>query len=525
MSKWERHWPKIALALVLVFVAGVRIRMLSMPLERDEGEFAYAGQLLLQGVPPYSQCYAMKLPGTYAAYAVMEGIFGQTPSGIHFGAMLVNLGGAILLYRIARRFIGSAGAAAAAATHALLTLSPSVYGLAAHASQFVIASALGGLLLLCQAVETGRARRFFLSGVCFGLAFLMKQPGAMFGIFGVGVLVWMAARDREHWKTRARQIGWLALGGAAPVAVTAFALWQAGVFARFWFWTFTYARVHGGEIGLAEGGRRIWYYLSTLADKWLWIAAGASLCVALFRKAKWRWLALWFVACSAAAVSAGLYFTEHYFVMIGPALGLLVGIGVDQLNTARDTWIRWMAPVVIAALFVTVERRHPLTFFKFTPDQAVQGLYRGNPFLECREIGLRIREDSPANATIAVIGSEPEIMFYARRKSATGYIYTYDFTERQPYAEAMQREMTEQVEKARPEYLIFVRDAYSWYSRKDARNLATLPISQWALQFAEQYYAPEGLALVRREPEYFWGKDAFNRPPQPEPLISIMRRK
>jgi len=34
------------------------------------GEYAYAGQLILQGVPPYKEAYNMKLPGTYAAYAV-----------------------------------------------------------------------------------------------------------------------------------------------------------------------------------------------------------------------------------------------------------------------------------------------------------------------------------------------------------------------------------------------------------------------------------------------------------------------
>ena len=34
-------------------VVAIRIRLLGIPLERDEGEYAYAGQLILQGVPPY----------------------------------------------------------------------------------------------------------------------------------------------------------------------------------------------------------------------------------------------------------------------------------------------------------------------------------------------------------------------------------------------------------------------------------------------------------------------------------------
>ena len=42
-----------AIVLVIIFFAAmVRIRLLDIPLERDEGEYAYTGQLLLQGIPP-----------------------------------------------------------------------------------------------------------------------------------------------------------------------------------------------------------------------------------------------------------------------------------------------------------------------------------------------------------------------------------------------------------------------------------------------------------------------------------------
>jgi len=39
--------------IVLGLVIAIRIRLLGIPLERDEGEYAYAGQLMLQGIPPY----------------------------------------------------------------------------------------------------------------------------------------------------------------------------------------------------------------------------------------------------------------------------------------------------------------------------------------------------------------------------------------------------------------------------------------------------------------------------------------
>ena len=81
-----KRLPWLAVLLVLVATAAVRARLLSIPLERDEGEYAYIGQLMLQGIPPYQLAANMKLPGTYAAYALLMKVLGETIFGIHLGA-------------------------------------------------------------------------------------------------------------------------------------------------------------------------------------------------------------------------------------------------------------------------------------------------------------------------------------------------------------------------------------------------------------------------------------------------------
>jgi len=73
-----------------MFFSMIRFRLRDMPLERDEGEYAYAGQLLLEGIPPYQLAYNMKLPGTYAAYAGILTLFGQSAQAVHLGLILVN---------------------------------------------------------------------------------------------------------------------------------------------------------------------------------------------------------------------------------------------------------------------------------------------------------------------------------------------------------------------------------------------------------------------------------------------------
>ena len=81
----------VTLSMLIVLVMAARIRLLGVPLERDEGEYAYAGQLILRGLPPYEHVYNMKLPGTYAAYAVIIRLFGSSHIGIHVGLLIVNV--------------------------------------------------------------------------------------------------------------------------------------------------------------------------------------------------------------------------------------------------------------------------------------------------------------------------------------------------------------------------------------------------------------------------------------------------
>mgnify|MGYP003299295094 CR=1 FL=1 len=68
---------------------------------------------------------------------------------------------------------------------------------------------------------------------------------------------------------------------------------------------------------------------------------------------------------------------------------------------------------------------------------ACRSMYGANPFPEALKIAEYLRNHSSPAARIAVLGSEPEIYFYAARHSATGYIYMYPLMEPQPFAERM----------------------------------------------------------------------------------------
>ena len=176
-------WWALA-AIVFTLVIAIRIRLLGIPLERDEGEYAYAGQLILQGIPPYKLVYNMKFPGTYAAYALIMSIFGQTIIGIHLGLLLINTATIVLIFFLGRRLVNSTAGLAAAISYAVLSVSPSVLGFAGHATHFVLLPVLAGTLLLLTTTDRQVSGRLFASGLLFGCGLLMKQPAVFFALFG-----------------------------------------------------------------------------------------------------------------------------------------------------------------------------------------------------------------------------------------------------------------------------------------------------------------------------------------------------
>ena len=411
----------------------------------------------------------MKFPGVYAAYAAIMAVFGQTIAGIHVGFILINAATIVLVYLLGKRLFSSAAGVAAAASYALLSLGMGVLGVQAHATHFVVNAALGGTLLLLRGIDSGRWYTLLGSGALYGVAVLMKQHGALFVAFGVSYLAWdYLTRRRDALLAGARGLAIFLGGVAAPLALTCLALWWAGVFDKFWFWTFTYAHEYAQEVSLSGGliMFRAYFPNAVGPNLLIWIIALAGLALIWLRKEN-RIVAVFstfFLIFSFLAVCPGLYFREHYFVLMLPAIALLAGAAV---GTPLKQWpgISWLTYGVFAAALVQSVAQQWEFLFQMSPLEITREMYGANPFPEAEKIGEYLRTHAAKDSTIAVLGSEPEIPFYAHRHSATGHIYMYGLMEPQPYAVTMQKELIREVENAKPEYLIVATSAASWLRR------------------------------------------------------------
>jgi 4-amino-4-deoxy-L-arabinose transferase-like glycosyltransferase len=531
-------WCFLAI-IVFGLVLGIRIRLLGIPLERDEGEYAYAGQLMLQGIPPYKLAYNMKFPGSYAAYAAIMSIFGQTIAGIHLGLLLVNSVAVALIFFLGRRLMNSSAGIAAAITYAVLSMNPSVFGLAAHATNFVMVPVLGGTLLILKLSDSERHAfaRIFASGLLFGTGVLMKQPAIFFVLFGALYLL----RHDLRSQIVARKIVlrnlvfWTA--AVVPFGITCLVLWHAGVLDKFWFWTISYAGQYNGVLvreiysGRWPLSQALGFFGQGISDAigmaWmLWTLAALGLLVGLWNRnsrSNTRFLFALLVF-SALAVCQGLYFRPHYFVMILPTVSLLVGLAISKLCdllAGQVTTLRLVPLVLLSAAISLPILSDKKIFFSLSPVEACRMIYPNNPFPECLRIADYVREHTTAGDRIGVLGSEPEIYFYSKRHSATGYIYTYGLMEAQKYAPQMQQEMIHEIERASPKYLISVVVFYSWLWRRESEQ----SILSWANEYTAQNYTAAGFVNIKSDQtDYYFG----NVPPSVETLkdyILIYERK
>jgi len=522
-------WLLFGATLLIVIYA--RMRLLDLPLERDEGEYAYSGQLLLQGIPPYKLAYSMKFPGTSVAYAVLMSIFGSSIRGIHLGLILINLITIGLVFFLGRRLFDELGAIAAAAAYSVLSLMPHVLGQAAHATHFVALFAVAGVFQLICALDRQSSRLIFASGCSFGIALLMKQPGLLFVLFGS---IYLLSSDwRRHLDAKkivSRNVLYLC-GAAVPCLLTAFALWFAGVFGKFWFWTITYAAQYGARVSLTEGLQVLAeHFRGPLRAAWPFWAIAATAVIGLIAcfinptVQKRAGFLVAFVFFSALAVCPGLYFRPHYFIVFLPAVSLLAGASVVaglQPFATRARNFR-IVLVLIFAVCVAWPLWSERDFFFKRPLAEANRLVNGtNPFPESIKIAQYIREQSQPGETIGVLGSEPQIYFYSQRSSATGYIYTYGLMEPQPYAHQMQQEMIREIETARPKFLVLVVVSKSWLAGRDSDQF----IFRWADRYCDAYYEEVGLVNISDQGTvyYFSGRPA-NGPPAPEHIL-IYRRK
>ena len=298
-----------------------------------------------------------------------------------------------------------------------------------------------------------------LCGALIGIAIAFKQVAAVNWLLLIAMSP-IFAKPVKRWPETIR-FAILSLAGIAAVAAAVgFYFWIRGGLSELVENVFTHNLEYIGAMTWSDRWQFCSETLVRLAptELLIWIFAATGL-VALFlaRNAKSLAFLVGWVVSSAIGVSASGYFFPHYFQQWVSPLVLMSILGAAWLSEINFWKGSWISRPAVALLLVVLPLKSLLPFwFSYSPADAVRKIYPGNFFAEMPAFAERVANVTSPDQRVFAFGAEPEVLFYARRVSATRYIFLFPLYG--PYRNIREKQVatTEEIQRASPATAVYV---------------------------------------------------------------------
>jgi 4-amino-4-deoxy-L-arabinose transferase-like glycosyltransferase len=516
----------VIVAIVVLITAALRLPLLNIPFERDEGEYAYIAWRMDYGELPYRDWVDQKPPGIFLVYRLALALPLPAIAAVHFVALLWSAASACALFFLARRFLNAIDAAAAAVLFAILLADPMIDGASANTELFMLLPLILSQIAFVHSMSMERPNFLLITliGALVGIAAAFKQVG----IVNWPLLLFMYPIFATH---RKKNVFWFAWWSGLGVTI----VWAA-IAAYFHFRNslndFVYHVFrHNLHYLSAEPWLARWRFfrraMSILWPSLLFIWMAAALSFVLPRPVggwKWLWFVLGWLLTSVVAVSLSGYFFPHYFQQLLPPLALMAVMGAGRLCQAR--WLLW-APLIFRRLvFALLLGILPATvfypfLFKYSWRQAIDIIYPDNFFDLMPSVATRLAQKTRPDDKVYVFGSEPELLFYAKRLSATRYIILFPLYGAYSDALEKQKATIEEISRARPAAalvattgLIFPLGSNHYFTR-------------WTQEYLDHNYQPDTYITLDSSFKVH-SLSSDNLPPlipaDQQPIITLMLR-
>ncbi len=480
----------IFLAFSFFLFLWIRFHHFDIVLERDEGEFAYAGQEILCGKLPYKDFYNMKFPGVYYINALIFYFLGDSIFAIKTSLLFTNFGSAFFLLRFTNLWYNQQIGKFAAGIFLIFCSCFSAQGWTANAEHFVVFFGLIGIYYSSLFISKQRFKYLIFSGIFLALSTICKQHGFFYILFVFLQLLnftVLSKFPKINYFQLFKQLSVFVVGIAVPISLMLVYFFQKNIFSEFYFLTFTYASAYTSmETNISE----IWHFRPIFWDAFGFWLLFFSMIYCAFRRRKFfkeNLDAFLFFACSFAATSMGWYYRAHYFQLMFPAGAIMSAYILFNIEafwkTKFITKDIYLSLSCIAVLILQSEY-----IFKFDSITVNNVMYNSYGFNENKWIGDKINQSfRDKKYSIGIIGNEPEIFFYTKKQSSTSFIYNYSLVEKHKYADSITQQYFKQFEESKPEILLYYTDY-----KKNPKNIKTVhQITDWYNQF-KQNYTPIG---------------------------------
>lgn len=500
--------------IILTVAIVVRLPILDVPFERDEGEFAYVGNLILSDVTPYSFEGNLKLPGAYYYFALMIFIFGSSVSGIHMGLIIANFISACFIYLIAKKAYEDSRmyTILAAVLYLIMATHHAVLGFAMHATQVLAPFLVGSVFFLICFFDKKKYVWLIISGVLFSAAIIVKQPALLAGI------IYLPLIGKDFTKSFKR-VSSLAIGVAIPFIVILIPIFLSGAFDNFVRWIFVYAPQYAAT---EQDGNSWWDFLQKCYNSigvfwpvWLTALLGTTLMSETFRKYD---VLIFFMIGSLLCMVPGFFFRPHYFVFALPAISITSIYVLYSIDFASKRF-----SLILVVLFLAIGSKSIFYNYSHSNFEIMRFAYGIDPFYESPQISDFIKQNTSEDDRLFIFGNEPQLYFYSDRRSASEFIYTYPLVENQSLNVEMQQRMISQVDSLKPKMIIVTHEE-SWQVNEHTPML----MFDWIDSLVNTNYQEIGMMenYMQAHATFSWDPSSQNTAkPSPDAILRFYIRK
>lgn len=448
MSSSAKYFLLFLLAALILI--GLRIQFIDEPFERDEGGYAYMSWRFLNGEVMYRDYWDTKPPGIVCIYALIFKLYGISLTSVRTMTIFFGIIALMLVYLVAEKMFDKKIAITSVFIYAFFSSQPISHTISSNAEPFMIIFTLAGIYFYLFSEKRNNA--LILSGALFGIAFMVKQT-AVDGL--LAVILYSAInkglRIRNILKISAGIVGvWV------PVII--YFLYK-GVLNDFFFAAYVYNFTYINKALSYHWLERLINTIITLTkeDILLWVLAISG----FFIINKRHFLRAWTVF-AAIGVTAGGRFFPHYFVQLIPVLSILSGYCLNKVWESIDRqnfWAKAQNKFIFSTLSVLVVLTfiNQIRYFAFLDCYDIcKEKYPMQSFEFKERLAEEVKKITNPDDYIFVWGSEPEIYFFAERRSPVRFINNHYVWIHSAFAEKAKKEIMQELNLKKPKAIIIM---------------------------------------------------------------------
>jgi len=486
------------------------ISSLWWPMMRDQGVFAWVGDVILRGGLPYLDAFDVKGPLTHYMYALSQAFFGRTQWGIRALDLSFLTVSSYFLWRLAALVCDRRAAYVAVPVFALWYYQGGAWFTAQP-------DGWAGMLMVMAVwiVVSDTVRQPYSRAAVFGL--LIGMCAMLKPLFACFLALWpmYVPTGRPDYKKRAALTLTSVLAFSAVLASVAGWFEFKGALADvvdtlFSFNLTVYSRI--SEFGLEKAFMQLAHFFAVKPDRLI-----AAVFAGVGFKAMWSKnrsafviIASWAALSMACVIIQNKYFYYHWIPFFAP-LSIAAGAGVSRLSETGTTGAHEhlkarMVSRVLVPLFLVVVSIGPLFGIRAWLKPVIGagtwneyydklGKYGGGDvsFLADREVSEYIAVKTGGRDKVLVWGLEPVIYYMSGRQSPTRYGFVQPLVgdDNNVYQDRNRKRFMQELDENPPAYIVVIDNDATSVTRKTSR--------QYLDDFPElTFYISRGYVLDKR---------------------------